>query len=82
MQFLPYLKHLHICLQSAAFERISQAWDSWRKLPSQTRLGVSYRHLRGWESLGPDQGFSREPRLPGAGAVLSLHNTHYYCVLK
>lgn len=27
MQFLPYLKHLHICLQSAAFERIFQAWD-------------------------------------------------------
>lgn len=32
MQFLPYLKHLHICLQSAAFERIFQAWD-WGGLP-------------------------------------------------
>lgn len=27
MQFLRYLKHLHICLQSAAFERIFGAWD-------------------------------------------------------
>lgn len=27
-------------------------------LPSEAVLGMSYRHLRGWKSLGPDHGFS------------------------
>lgn len=68
MQSLPYLKHLHICLQSAAFERIFQAWDRGEKnLPSEAGLGMSYRLLRGWKSLGPDHGFSiqLQPR-PGS----------------
>lgn len=38
-------------------------------LPSEAGLGMSYRHLRGWKSLGPDHGFSiqLQPR-PGSRA--------------
>lgn len=32
-------------------------------LPSEARLGMSYRHLRGWKSLGPDHGFSLQLQL-------------------
>lgn len=39
-------------------------------LPSEAGLGMSYRHLRGWKSLGPDHGFSiqLQPR-PGSRAA-------------
>lgn len=69
MRFLRYLKHLQICLQSAAFERILLAWVGGGKAPFRSRTRMSYRHLRGWKSLGPDHGFNiqLQPR-PGPRA--------------